>query len=101
MLNGMTHHRTRAYRRVVTTLGDMGPAKLWPHEQTIIREAADALVFADDVANEETRTALGAAVALTDRLVDAGRWTTPRAHELLDDIWACGPGRAFGLPIAA
>jgi len=97
----MTDHRARAYLRVVTTLGDMGPAKLWPREQTIIREAADALVFANDLANEETRMALGAAVALTDHLIDTERWTASRAHQLLDDIWACGPGRAFGLPVAA
>jgi hypothetical protein len=97
----MTDYRARAYRRVLTTLGDMGPAKLWPDEQRIIREVADALVFANDLANEETRMALGAAVALTDHLIDTERWTASRAHQLLDDIWACGPGRAFGLPVAA
>ena len=57
----------------------MGPAKLWPAEQAIIREAADALVFATDLANEEARTALAAAAALTDDLIDAERWTAPRA----------------------
>jgi hypothetical protein len=97
----MTDQRARAYQRVVATLGDMGPTKLWPREQTIIREAADALVFANDLASEETRMALGAAVALADRLIDTERWTASRAHQLLDDIWDCGPGRAFGLPVAA
>lgn len=97
----MTTTRARAYRRVATTLRDMGPAKLWPAEQAIIREAADALVFATDLANEEARMALAAAAALTDDLIDAERWTAPRAQQLLDDIWACGPGEAFGLAIAA
>ena len=97
----MTDHRARAYRRVVATLGDMGPAKLLPREQTIIREAADALVFANDLASAETRMALGAAVVMTDHLIEAERWTASRAQELLDDIWACGPGKAFGLPITA
>jgi hypothetical protein len=79
----------------------MGPAKLWPREQAIIREAADALVFAKDLSNEEARMALAAAAVLTDDLIDAERWTPSRAQQLLDDIWACGPGEAFGLPVAA
>ena len=79
----------------------MGPAKLWPSEQAIIREAADALVFANDLSSEEARMALAAIAVLTDDLIDAERWTPSRAQQLLDDIWACGPGEAFGLPIAA
>jgi hypothetical protein len=38
---------------------------------------------------------------LTDELIDAERWTASRAQELLDDVRACGPGKAFGLPVAA
>jgi hypothetical protein len=79
----------------------MGPAKLWPAEQAIIRNAADALVFATDLSSEEARMALAAVVVLTDALIDAERWTASRAQELLDDVWACGPGKAFGLPVAA
>jgi hypothetical protein len=97
----MTTSRARAYRRVAATLRDMGPAKLWPAEQAIIREAADALVFATDVSGEEAGMALAAVAVLTDHLIDAQRWTAPRAQQLLDDIWACGPGEAFGLPMAA
>jgi hypothetical protein len=97
----MTTTRARAYRRVAATLRDMGPAKLWPAEQSIIRDAADALVFAADLSSEEARTALAAVAVLTDDLIDAQRWTALRAQQLLDDIWACGPGKAFGLPVAA
>jgi hypothetical protein len=97
----MTSHRAQAYRRVTKTLRDMGPAKLWSAEQATIRDAADALVFATDLSNEEARMALAAVVVLTDELIDAERWTPSRARQLLDDVWACGPGRAFGLPIAA
>jgi hypothetical protein len=86
---------------VTKTLRDMGPAKLWPAEQAIIRDAADALVFATDLSSEEARMALAAVVVLTDVLIDAERWTASRAQELLDDVWACGPGKAFGLPVAA
>jgi hypothetical protein len=101
ILNGMTSHRAHAYRRVTKTLRDMGPAKLWPAEQATIRNAADALVFATDLSSEEARMALAAVVVLTDELIDAQRWTPSRAQQLLDDIWFCGPGKAFGLPIAA
>ena len=97
----MTSNRARAYRRVATTLRDMGPAKLWPAEQATIREAADTLVFATDLSNEEARMALATVALLTDDLIDAQRWTASRAQQLLDDIWACGPGKAFGLPVAA
>jgi hypothetical protein len=97
----MTTSRARAYRRVAATLRDMGPAKLWPAEQATIREAADALVFATDVSSEEAGMALAAVAVLTDDLIDAQRWTAPRAQQLLDDIWACGPGEAVGLSIAA
>ncbi|HEX6712491.1 MAG TPA: hypothetical protein VF066_03860 [Thermoleophilaceae bacterium] len=83
------------------TLSDMAPAKLWPAEQATIREAADALLFATDLSSEEARMALAAVVVLTDELIEAERWTPLRAQELLDDIWFCGPGKAFGLPIAA
>lgn len=79
----------------------MGPAKLWPREQAIIREAADTLVFAKDLSTDEARMALAAVAALTDDLIDAERWMPSRAQQLLDDIWACGPGKAFGLPVAA
>jgi hypothetical protein len=97
----MTSHRAHAYRRVTKTLRDMGPAKLWPAERAIIRDAADALVFATDLSSEEARMALAAVAVLTDELIDAERWTALRAQELLDDVWACGPGKAFGLPVAA
>ena len=101
MINDMTSNRARAYQRVLSTLRDIGPAKLWPSEQATIREAADALVLSGDLSSEEARLALAAVLVLTDDLIDAERWTPSRARELLDDVWACGPGEAFGLPIVA
>src|SRR3954469_14323814 len=88
----MNDVRARAYGRVMETLRDVGPAKLWPVEQAHIREAADALLFChargwDDLA----RQALISVAVLADDLIDADRWTPKRAQRLLDDIWACGP----------
>jgi hypothetical protein len=98
----MNAMRAAAYRRVVKTLRDMGPAKLFPAEQACIREAADALLFCADIDRDtDARAAFGALVALADDLVLAERWTGPRTQVLLDDIWSCGPGDLLTLPVAA
>jgi hypothetical protein len=92
----MTENRALAYGRIVRTLRDLGPAKLWPAEQDCIREAADALLFCDDLAADSgARTALDHASGLIERLIDAERWTVETARRLLDDIWACGPWSVF------
>jgi hypothetical protein len=102
MLSCMTSDRADAYRRVVQTLQDIGPAKLWPPEQACIREAADALLFCTDLDHDPgAGAALAAATHLADELVDAERLTPMRAHRLLDDIWACGPSEALDVPLAA
>jgi hypothetical protein len=97
----MTTDRANAYSRVVSTLHDLGPAKLWPWEQACIREAADTLVFSSDVHDDEARRAFAAVAELSDMLVDAGRWTHSRARRLVDDIWACCPEVAIPERIAA
>jgi hypothetical protein len=80
----------------------MGPAKLWPTEQACVREAADALLFCTDLRDDAAaREALSAVAILSDDLIDAGRWTPQRVHRLIDDIWACGPGDALEVPVAA
>ena len=73
-------------------LRDLAPAKLWPAEVDCIRQAADALLFCDDLAADSAAfTALDGAAELVARLINADRWTQARARGLLDDIWACGP----------
>ena len=97
----MTSDRADAYRRVLTTLHELGPTKLWPPEQACIREAADTLLFSGDLDGEAARAAFAAVARLSDRLVESGRWTDSRVRDLLDDIWACGPGAAGLEAIAA
>jgi hypothetical protein len=82
----MDNDRSAAYGRVVKTLADLGPAKLQPAEQHIIRTAADALLFDGDAYDE-----LAAVEDLAQQLVDAGRLSAERARELVDDVAACGP----------
>jgi hypothetical protein len=97
----MTSIRANAYRRVIKTLTDLGPAKLWPTEQACIREAADSLLFCIHLEQADARHALATVAALIDDLVDAERWTSRRAQQLLDDVWGCGPDAAFDVPMAA
>jgi hypothetical protein len=82
----LTEDRAQAYGRVVKTLQDLGPTKLLPDEQDVIRQAADALLFEDDGYEELTRVE-----DLAERLVEAERWTPERARRLVDDVAACGP----------
>jgi len=88
----MTPERARAYARVMMTLRELGPAKLRSSEQALTRVAADSLLFcADIVADRSARTAFSDFDAMQERLVATGRWTSARAAELADNVWACGP----------
>ena len=88
----MTSTRSAAYRRVVLTVRDLGPAKLSPQEQACIREAADALLFCEDLSWDRAAVdAVADVTVLADHLIASDRWTAERAHRLLDDIWGCGP----------
>ncbi|MGI9098692.1 MAG: hypothetical protein ACR2H2_09435 [Solirubrobacteraceae bacterium] len=82
----MDNDRSQAYGRVVKTLVDLGPAKLSGDEQQVIRTAADALLFDGDAYDE-----LAAVEDLAQQLVDAGRLSSERAKQLVDDVAACGP----------
>jgi hypothetical protein len=98
----MTSCRAAAYRRVIQTLRDMGPAKLWPEEQASIRDAADTLLFCTEPdADDAAHLALAAVATLTGDLIDAERWTPERAQRLLDDVWGCGPWNMLDQAIAA
>lgn len=98
----MTSARANAYNRVVQTLRDLGRAKLWPAEETCVREAADALLFCSDLTGDaDAKGAFAAVMILGDDLVDAERWSPERTLRLLDDIWECGPGGALDLAVAA
>jgi hypothetical protein len=85
----MNAERAAAYGRVMHTLEELGPTKLWPGEQQQVRDAADALLFTEDA--DQARTVLGGAEELAEHLVGTGRWTPERAQRLVDDLGACGP----------
>ena len=86
-----TSERSQAYGRVIRTLHNLGPAKLLPHEEEIIREAADTLLFtADPPADAEAGEAVAAIEAVAAHLVESERWTADRAALLVDDVLGCG-----------
>jgi hypothetical protein len=88
----MTPERARAYQRVVQTLRDLGTSKLLQSEQERIREAADHLLFTDDLDMDHTASAALLDVeCLCRHLVDSGRWEYGRAMRLADDVTSCGP----------
>jgi hypothetical protein len=88
----MTQSRTQAYARVIRTISEMGPAKLHPAEQDVIRETADTLIFAATFEDDpDANLAVDALAMLAGRLAESGRWTEERVEQLVDDILSCGP----------
>lgn len=86
-----TNERSEAYGRVVRTLRDLGPSKLLPVEQDLVRESADTLLFcADPGADENAGEAVTAIETVAAHLVDTGRWTEESASRLVVDVLACG-----------
>lgn len=85
----MTTERAAAYQRVITTLHDVGPAKLTPREQARIRTCADTLLFANTM--DEARHDLVDISLLTEVLTNSGRWLEPALTALVNDLLACGP----------
>ena len=88
----MSPQRSQAYRRVIKTLDDMGPSKLFDSEQQRIRYAADNLIFSTDLTTDvEACDALEDVAALCRALVESGRWEQGTAMRLVDDVCECGP----------
>jgi hypothetical protein len=93
----MNTARAQAYGRLMRTLEDDGAVQLRPEEQALVREAADALVFCETLAeDDEARDGLTRVGDLAGDLVGTGRWGPDRAEQLLRDIEACGPMAAVG-----
>jgi hypothetical protein len=93
----VTSERAKAYGRLMRTVRYDGPDALTPDERALVREAADALLFCEEVAwNDEARDGLTRVGELAGDLVGSGRWGPDRAEQLLQDIEACGPMAPVG-----
>jgi hypothetical protein len=88
----MTPERSRAYGRLMGTVSATGEGALEPSEQQILREAADALFFCEDIAlDEDARDALARVSDLAGQLVGAERWDPELAERVMEDLEASGP----------
>ena len=88
----MTSERSKAYGRVMKTLDDLGPSKLLPSESEGLRDAADVLLFCDDLtADPHAERALRETRALAHHLVQSGRWLAETVESLVRDMEATGP----------
>ena len=84
----MTSERAQAYGRVMKTLEDLGPSKLFADERELVREAADTLLFCEGSGADR---AVAQVRGLARNLVDSGRWIGETADALVSDLEATGP----------
>jgi hypothetical protein len=88
----VTPERSKAYGRLMKVIAAEGEAALEPAEQEVLREAADAMFFCEDIAlDDDARDALAQVSDLTGQLVGAERWDPELAEQVLQDLEACGP----------
>jgi hypothetical protein len=88
----VTSRRAEAYGRVVRILEGPDAQQLRPDEVARIREAADSLVFCEDVdLDPDARDAADEIADLAVELVESGRWDEDMAESLVSDVLACGP----------
>lgn len=85
----MTPERAQAYGRVMRTLDGLS---LTPDQQAIIREAADSLIFSEDLAADASaREALAELRALAGGLVGDDLLEAETVERLVAEIEDCGP----------
>jgi hypothetical protein len=88
----VTPERSKAYGRLMKVIAADGDAALEPAEQELLREAADAMFFCEDIAlDDDARDALARVSDLAGQLVGAERWDPEIAEQVLPDLESCGP----------
>jgi hypothetical protein len=88
----VTPERSKAYGRLMKVIAAEGEAALEPAEQEVLREAADAMFFCEDLAlDDDARDALARVSDLAGQLVGAERWDPELAEQVLQDLESCGP----------
>ena len=91
-LSSVTSRRAEAYGRVIRILDGPDGQELRPEELSRIREAADSLVFCDDIElDSDARDAADEIADLAVEMVESGRWDEDTAEALVSDVLACGP----------
>jgi hypothetical protein len=94
----VTPERSKAYGRLMKVISATGEDALEPAEQEVLREAADAMFFCEDIAlDDDARDAQARVSDLAGQLVGAERWDPERAEQVLQDLEACGPAQLVRL----
>lgn len=71
---------------------DLSASKLHADEQDVVREAADALFFCEDLDTDPVaEEALAAFYDLVDRMIESDRLIPETAGRLTAAVEACGP----------
>jgi hypothetical protein len=74
------------------TVDDLSPSKLHPQEQQVVRDAADSLLFCEDLTEDTTaEQTLADLYELVDQLVDSDRLAPETGRRLVGEVEACGP----------
>ena len=74
------------------TLNDLSASKLHIDEQRVVREAADALFFCENLASDPpAEQALADFYELIERLLESERFLPETAGRLTAQVEACGP----------
>ena len=88
----MTPERSKAYGRLMKVVSADGEGALEPAEQEILREAADAMFFCEDIAlDDDAREAVSRVGDLAGQLVGDERWDPEQAEIVMEDLDSCGP----------
>jgi hypothetical protein len=98
----MTSERSEAYGRAMKALADLGPSKFHPFQQEVIRDAADGLLFCEDLAEDSVANdALERFYALAAHLIENDVLTPDTVERLVADVVGCGPAPAgLAVPVA-
>jgi len=88
----VTPERSKAYGRLMKVISTSGEGALEPAEQEVLREAADAMFFCEDLAvDDDAHDSLARVNDLAGQLVGAERWDPEVAEQVLRDLEDCGP----------
>src|SRR4051794_7103830 len=98
----MNSERSEAYGRAMKSLADLGPSKFHPFQQEVIRDAADALLFCEELASDSSADeALERFYALAAHLIENDVLTPDTVERLVADVVGCGPVPAgLAMPVA-
>jgi hypothetical protein len=84
--------RAQAYGQVTKLLDDLSASKLHKHEQEVVREAADALFFCENLDGDPgAEQALADFYDLVDHMTEAERLLPETGGKLTSAVEACGP----------